>query len=107
MRDYWKECIKEALEDASIVATDEQIGIVTSWVEGAHENHSLATGQECILNPAETEKDRKIKSLQDEINRLTKVEDMFYKNVATRRGVDVSDVHIDTRNETVTYGKML
>ena len=42
--EYWKECISEAFDDAKIFASDEQIELVTSWVVGAHENFSLATG---------------------------------------------------------------
>lgn len=49
--DYWQECVAEALEDAGIGATKEQIETVTSWVEGAHENYGMAHGHECIPNP--------------------------------------------------------
>jgi hypothetical protein len=56
--DYWKECVSEAFDDAGIIATDEQIETVTSWVEGAHENYGLATGSECIPNPLRLENDR-------------------------------------------------
>lgn len=44
--DYWEECIKESFEDAGITATDEQIQTVVSWVDGAHENYGLATGND-------------------------------------------------------------
>lgn len=37
MNEYWKECVREALSDAGISATDEQIKIVADVVEGAHE----------------------------------------------------------------------
>jgi RecJ-like exonuclease len=53
--DYWEECIREAFEDAGIVATDEQVDIVAGWVDGAHENYGLATGREFIPHPLETE----------------------------------------------------
>jgi len=53
--DYWKECIAEAMEDAGITATDEQIDTVTSWVEGAYENYGLATGLDAIPNPLRIE----------------------------------------------------
>ena len=43
---YWEECIKEAFEDSGIKATDEQIQNVVSWVDGAHENYGLATGED-------------------------------------------------------------
>ena len=49
--DYWKECISEAFDDAGIAATDEQIGKVADWVEGAHENYGMAHGHDHIPNP--------------------------------------------------------
>lgn len=52
--DYWEECLKEAFEDAKIVATKEQLDTVISWVEGAEENHSMATGSDCIPNPLQS-----------------------------------------------------
>lgn len=107
MSNYWNECIQSSLEEHGVKATDEQINMIAKDVQIGHENFGMFHGYECIPNPTETEKDRKIKLLQDEISHLKKVEDMFYKNVATRRGVNVSDVHIDTVHERVTYGKML
>jgi len=43
---YWEECIKESFEESGIKATDDQINNVASWVEGAHENYGLATGED-------------------------------------------------------------
>lgn len=63
--DYWKECIAEAMEDAGITATDEQIDTVTSWVEGAYENYGLATGLDAIPNPLSIE----IASLRRDLGR--------------------------------------
>jgi len=51
MTDYWKECVSEAFEDAGISATDAQIEVVTSWVEGAHDNYGMAHGHYNIPNP--------------------------------------------------------
>jgi DnaJ-class molecular chaperone len=63
--DYWKECISEALDDIGVSLTDGQITALGSWIEGAHENHGTATGQECIPNPLVTEND----NLQKELDR--------------------------------------
>jgi hypothetical protein len=52
---YWEECISEALHDAEISATKDQIEIIASWVEGAHENYGMAHGYDCIPNPTEEE----------------------------------------------------
>jgi hypothetical protein len=69
--DYWAECIAEAFEDAGIEAHQEQVDIVVSWVEGAHENYGLATGHDCIPNPLALENDRLRKELKDEHEKVT------------------------------------
>lgn len=56
--DYWVECIKEAFEDAGIVATDTQVDMVASWVSGAHEHFGMAHGVEHIPNPLQAEVDK-------------------------------------------------
>jgi len=55
---YWGECIKEAFEDSKIIATEEQIRNVVGWVEGAHENYSIANGHDCIPNPVNLENEK-------------------------------------------------
>ncbi len=84
---YWEECIKESFEDAGITATKEQINTVASWVEGADENHSLATGHDCIPNPLVTENERLVKRLEDERDRITREFDKEIddKNYVLRR----------------------
>ena len=64
--DYWRECIVEAFDDAGIVATGQQIDCVAGWVEGAHENHGLATGRECIPNPLVEKIDKLERELRQE-----------------------------------------
>ncbi len=46
MKQYWDDFVNEAFEDAKIQATKEQIDTVVSWIEGAHENYSMASGDE-------------------------------------------------------------
>lgn len=67
--DYWLECIKEAFEDAGIIATKEQVDTVTSWVEGASENEGLARGREAIPNPVQLENGNLRKQLERERNK--------------------------------------
>lgn len=69
-RDYWKDCIAEAFEDAGIVANQEQIDTVTSWVEGAHDNYGMSHGHDCIPNPL-VEENKKLSSLLDKERRKT------------------------------------
>ncbi len=64
--DYWEECIKESFEDANIKATQEQINIVSGWVEGAYENYNTANGYDCIPNPVNTEIEKLKKELKRE-----------------------------------------
>lgn len=63
---YWEECVSEALDDANITATRKQIEIVASWIEGAHENYGMATGQDCIPNPIETQAEQRLRALERE-----------------------------------------
>ena len=67
--DYWNECISEALEDAGVEATDKQIDVVAGWVEGAHENYGLATGNDVANANFISDEARELKSLKAEIER--------------------------------------
>lgn len=91
---YWEECVTEALEEAGICATKEQIDTIAFWVEGARENYRTAFGYNATPNPMNTEVDR----LKSQIKRLEdQHEKQLYgikKSVATSRNVSVHDVHI-------------
>jgi len=63
---YWLECIKEALLEAELIATKEQVNIIASIVEGAAQAKAQATGEENIPNPEYTELKDKIKKLEKE-----------------------------------------
>lgn len=91
---YWIECISEAFDEAGITATDEQIKNVAECVKGAHENYSLATGEECIPNPLMVTVDElksKCKKLESDVER----ERMNFKqNIAMRNHCSVNDVEL-------------
>jgi len=92
---YWQECIKEAFEEYEIKVNEQQVKGVIEWVEGAHENCSMATGQEFITNPMNAEVDAlkaKIKQLESDHEKQI---DGVLKGVARRRNISVSDVGID------------
>jgi len=40
--DYWHECVSEALDEAGVVATSEQIATIAKAVESAHDCHGMA-----------------------------------------------------------------
>lgn len=101
--DYWTECISEAMEDAGIAATKEQIDTVVTWVEGAHENYGMAFGHDCIPNPLESDLKELKASHAKEIQEHENVEFNYRKSVASRRGVPVSSVYMD-RDGQVMYG---
>jgi|CXWL01.1.fsa_nt_gi hypothetical protein len=63
---YWEECIKESFDEAGIVATDAQVAIVVSWVEGGHENYGMAHGNDVIGNPRDSEIETLKKQLEIE-----------------------------------------
>ena len=101
--DYWNECIAEALEDSGIKATDQQIDNIAAWVEGAHENYGLATGQDCIPHPLEAEIDAAKKEAVKLEAAHQKQLDGVRDGVAFRRNVNPQSVHIDDAGH-VTYG---
>jgi hypothetical protein len=93
--DYWTECISEALEDAGIVATEEQIETIVSWVEGAHENYGMAHGYDAIPNPMIAEID-KLKADMEQQQQAADAKVLVYKkNVARRYKTSVDNVYLD------------
>lgn len=44
--EYWIECISEALSESGVNASEDQINNIAEFVEGAHENYALATGND-------------------------------------------------------------
>ena len=101
--DYWTETIAEAFEDAGITATEEQIQTVAGWAEGAHENYGMAHGYDSIPSPASTEIDMLKKAHEKELEEMQRQIDCYRKSVATRRGVKMSDVYLDSQGH-VMYG---
>lgn len=39
---YWKECVESALEEAGLLATQEQVDIMANVVRGGHNNYDMA-----------------------------------------------------------------
>ena len=62
--EYWKECITEALEDVGIEANEKQINEISEWVEGAHENYSMAHGYDVISSPSESRSEKELRELK-------------------------------------------
>jgi DnaJ-class molecular chaperone len=67
--EYWKECISEALEDAGLSATNAQIETIAEWVEGAHENYGMAHGYDVISSPAESQAEKELRELKEQIRK--------------------------------------
>lgn len=65
--EYWRECVSEAFDDVGIVATGDQIERVASWVEGAHENYGMATGDHVASLNLQGSKESEIKKLEKEL----------------------------------------
>lgn len=68
---YWVECISEALDDAKLIATEEQIQILADWVSGAHENYGMAFGYDCISSPLVDENKELKEKLSKEKRKIT------------------------------------
>lgn len=67
--DYWEECIRIGLEEAGLVATDEQIKILTDSVKGGHENYSMAHGYDVIGSYTESQSQRELRELKDRLEK--------------------------------------
>lgn len=95
MRKYYEDTVREAFDDANIIATEEQIDTVISWVVNASENYGLATGRDCIPNPKNSEIEA-LKALhKKEIERLENRDLQYRQSVAKRHGVDANQVYLD------------
>ena len=66
--DYWEECIAQALEDAGIEASKDQLDIVVKWVEGAHDTYGMAFGHDAIPDPVETQAQEDLRELRKSIS---------------------------------------
>ena len=63
---YWRECVEEALSEAKISATAEQISTVSSMVKNAHEMYGEAHGYLSIPNPLKEENEKLAVALKKE-----------------------------------------
>lgn len=95
MSKYYEDTVREAFEDARIIATEEQIDTVISWVIGAAENHGMANGHDDIPSPKDCEIEKLKESHKKEIERLEKRDLQYRKSVASRHNVDASSVYLD------------
>jgi DnaJ-class molecular chaperone len=67
---YWQECVSEALEEAGIKASQEQIDQVAEFVSGAHDNYGTMHGHDCIPNPIELENKKLARELAIERDKV-------------------------------------
>ena len=93
--EYFKELTEEALSDAGIKATSEQIDTVSSWVKSGFECHHESTGQHMIADPREEEVKKLKTQIDDSEKRHDRTRMGVMRSVASRRGVDVKDVSIE------------
>ncbi len=67
---YWEECISEAMDEAGIIATEEQVKSIAEAAEGAHENYSMAFGHDSGPNPLIQENKKLKEKLKDEYRKV-------------------------------------
>ncbi len=67
---YWVDVVVDALGDANMSATKEQIDIIASWIDGAHDNYGMYSGEECIPNPLKLENERLVNALKKEKDKI-------------------------------------
>lgn len=66
-KDYWIECVSDALEDAGVVASADQIELIAHTVEGAHENYGMAFGDDVATSNWLAANEREKTTLKKEI----------------------------------------
>lgn len=66
MSDYWKDVVSEALEEAGVIATREQVDAIAKDVAMGHECYGQAHGHHCIPNPIELDNKRLHEQLEHE-----------------------------------------
>jgi hypothetical protein len=66
MTDYWTTCIEEALGEANLFATPEQVAKIANFVSIAHDMYGEANGYDCIPNPLKLENDELHKQIKVE-----------------------------------------
>lgn len=102
--DYWEECVRIAFDEEGIKATEEQIQNVVGHIEGAHENYGMSHGYDAIPNHLEEEIKKEKQKTREAEDRANRERENFRKNVAKRRGVDISQVYISDDGEaTINY----
>lgn len=61
MNDYWRECVIDALNEAGLTATDEQIETMAEHIELSIDNYDLYSGNDVSSQ-------NRVSTLQDEID---------------------------------------
>lgn len=69
MRDYWRESVEIALDEAGVTATDEQIEEIAGAIEISHENYGMAMGHDVASVNLAGERERETERLKSEIER--------------------------------------
>lgn len=100
---YWEECISEALEDAGITASQQQIDIVASWVEGAHDNYGTAMGYDAIPNPLVSEIESLKAAHKKELARLE--EEAYRSRKYANEQIRSRNYRIESLNEALQDAK--
>lgn len=94
MISYWYECVSEALEDAGIDASEDQVHTVTGWVEGAHENYGMSSGNDVADKNWHAD-------YNDKINKANKERDEIELN--TRLDADKKIKELTDRYENLVF----
>ena len=70
MSDYWTICAEEALEEANLPASPEQINTLASYIKSAHEHFGQAHGYDQMHRGPDPEIERLKRDLETERNKV-------------------------------------
>jgi len=70
--EYWREALLCALEEMGMpFPSDEHLKLGVNVLDGAHKNHGMAHGYDCIPNPQTTEIEKLSKELKREQSKVS------------------------------------
>jgi len=99
MIEYWREAVSESLESVGVEATVTQINEIAKDIKISVDCMGMATGEEFIPNPADTEIEQLKKEIQTEKEMAERKLSLVVKRYARSRGLEENDIYINREGD--------
>lgn len=93
--DYWAESVQDALNDAGIDYSPEQLKDMIQFIKLSVEHEGMATGAHNIPNPLTSEMAQLEARHKKEVEELQRQISVFTRSVARRNNVEPQDVYLE------------